>query len=75
MVAFGKLENTMNDEMLETSENLSEQERLIISQEEIYPKSEEFLPLMYQVEKARQEIAKQVFGMGTMIDQCFISLL
>ena len=76
-ITLESLENNMNDTMNESEnlENISEQERLIIKQEEIYPKSEKFLPLMYKIDKARLEIAKQVFGMGNMIDQCFIALL
>ena len=70
-------EKTMNEENSNPKDHevTLEPIRLVIQPEEIYPKSEEFLPLMNKIEQARQEIAKQVFGMGNMIDQCFIALL
>lgn len=76
-ITFNTLENNMNLKMNESEslENSPEQERLIIRQDEISPKSEDFIPLMNKIDKARQEISKQVFGMENMIDQCFIALL
>lgn len=48
---------------------------LVIQQEDLFPRSSEFSPLQEKISKAREEISKQVFGMESMTDQCFIALL
>ncbi|MBQ7177595.1 MAG: AAA family ATPase [Victivallales bacterium] len=55
--------------------NKMNDEKMLVTKEELYNMSEEFQPLQNKVASARQEIAKQVFGMEGMIDQCFTALL